>query len=108
MTYIIYLFPGTRKVLENVASIFASKRTVKFRFSDGFELRVLKKYLLHYQLLESKAIANTKSVQELFNKFDDFVDNFINSVELSMQNHKYTISIQEVKQFKNLVNGYNE
>ncbi len=107
MTYILYYSRGGRQELDNVAEVYENKTQIRFVFADGLEVNVIKKYLLHYEQLKQQAFEVKESVQELFNRFDDFVDKFVCKVEETVNNQsRYSITVGEIKQFQNIINNY--
>lgn len=107
MKYVLYYSQEGRQELVNVVKVDENKKQVRFSFNGGLVLHVMKKSLLRYELTTEDQRNDNQSVQEVFNHFDDFVDQFVYRVEHTA-NHQfeYTKPITKAQKFDKLMINY--
>lgn len=105
MVCTLYYFNGAKEKLSDIANVHESRKRICFTFTNGSKLDVLRNCVMNYELFNSEAEARETCVQDVFNRFDDFVSRFVNQVEDSVNiQTRISIPMNELNSFKKILN----
>mgnify|MGYP006275937991 CR=1 FL=1 len=103
MCYILHFIQGEIKKIEDVVNIREFSHKLSFIFSNGSKLEIIKKYLLYYELFDDSQLIEDES-EEVFNRFDNFVNRFIDRVEDRLaEESRYPHSVKNFRDYQNEV-----
>lgn len=105
MVCTLYYSNGAQETLENIATVHDSRKQIGIVFTDGSKLDVMRHCLIDYRMREDRADDSEVCVQDLFNRFDSFVNHFVHQVEDAVNGQTgFSVHMNKFDSFKKILN----
>jgi hypothetical protein len=101
----VYYVNGATEKLENIADVHETRRQISFTFTNGLKLDVMRHCLMDYELRDDQCDANETCVQDVFNRFDDVVSDFVHPGEDAVNGQSgYSFPMNDFGSFTKILN----